>query len=96
MAQKGDAFFDGRGKFFKTPEEATQSDLSHLLGQIGEGDSLAPGIAFMMLDRRKEIEEIFAQHDAMIEGLDPAVRKAIEEGDNVEPLHAPEKAESAG
>ena len=41
-------------------------------------------------------EEIFAQHDAMIEGLDPAVRKAIEEGDNVEPLHAPEKAESAG
>lgn len=96
MAQKGTAYFDARGKFFKTPEEATQSDLSHLLGQIGEGDSLAPGIAFMMLDRREEIEAIFAQHDAMLAGEEVPVEKLIEAGDNVEPLHGHDKSEKAG
>jgi hypothetical protein len=45
MAHKGIGYFDSRGHFFKTPEDATLSDLSMLLGRIGEGDSLAPGIA---------------------------------------------------
>ena len=37
MAHKGIGFFDGRGHFFKTPDEATISDLSALLGRIGDG-----------------------------------------------------------
>ena len=63
MAHKGIGFFDSRGHMFKTPEEATLSDLALLLGRIGEGDSLAPGIANMLLERRDEIERIFAEHD---------------------------------
>ena len=69
MAQKGVGYFDSKGHFFKHPDEATISDLASLLGQIGEGDSLAPGIAHMLLEKRAQVEQIFAEHDAMIEGL---------------------------
>ncbi len=67
MAHQGIGFFNNRNQYFKTPEEATTSDLSALLGRIGDGDSLAPGIAAMLLERRSEIETIFAEHDEMVE-----------------------------
>lgn len=66
MARKGTGFFDGRGQYFKSPEEATVSDLAAVLGKIGEGESLAPGIAYMLLDRRSEIERLYTEHDAMM------------------------------
>lgn len=67
MANRGTGFFDRKGQFFKSPEEATRSDLATLLGQIGEKESLAPGIAQTLLERRAEIERLFAEHDAMME-----------------------------
>ena len=67
MARSGRGYFDRKGQFFKTPRDATASDLAALLGQIGEGESLAPGIAQLILDRRKEIEALFAEHDAMMD-----------------------------
>ena len=76
MANSGIGFFDRRGEYFRTPEEATISDLSSLLGRIGEGDSLAPGIAAMLLDRRDEIEQIFAEHDRMWESKKSADGKS--------------------
>lgn len=66
MAKKGTGYFDRKGHFFKTGREATESDLAALLGQIGDGESLAPGIAHMLLDRRQEIERLFAEHDEMV------------------------------
>ncbi|WFL77270.1 hypothetical protein P7228_14965 [Altererythrobacter arenosus] len=66
MARQGIGFFDSRGAFFKTPEEATVSDLAALLGKIGDGESLAPGIAHMLLDRRADVERLYAEHDTMI------------------------------
>jgi hypothetical protein len=65
MAHKGIGYFDSRGHFYKSPEEATQSDLAAMLGRIGEGDSLAPGIATRLLERRAELERIFAEHDLL-------------------------------
>ena len=65
MARQGIGFFDSRGQFFKTPENATLSDLSMLFGKLGEHDGLAPGLAHLMLDRREDIERIFAEHDIM-------------------------------
>ena len=59
MAHQGVGFFDGRGHFFKTPDEATISDLSALLGRIGEGESLAPGIAQTLLGRREDLERLW-------------------------------------
>lgn len=66
MAKKGTGYFDRKGHFFKTAREATESDISGLLGQIGDGESLAPGIAHMVLARRDEIEKLFADHDEMV------------------------------
>lgn len=66
MANRGTGYFDRKGNFYKTGREATESDLASLLGQIGDGESLAPGIAHMMLERREEIEKLFAEHDAMM------------------------------
>lgn len=84
MAKSGKGFFDGRGQYFRTPEEATCSDFAAMLGKIGDGDSLAPGIANILLERREEIERIYAEHDAMFQeslnGID------IPAADNVAPL----------
>lgn len=66
VAKKGMGFFDRKGTFFKSARAATESDLAALLGQIGEGESLAPGIAHMLLERRAEIERLFAEHDEML------------------------------
>ncbi len=66
MARKGTGYFDRKGHFFKTPREATASDIASLLGQIGEGESLAPGIAQMLIERRADIEKLFAEHDDMM------------------------------
>ncbi len=77
MAVRGVGYFDGKGVFHKHPEEATISDLAGILGRVGEGDSLAPGIAKILLEKRREIEHIFADHDAMIQGLEPALRKPV-------------------
>ncbi|QZD89332.1 hypothetical protein K3148_10965 [Qipengyuania aurantiaca] len=71
MAHRGTGFFDTRGHFYKTPDEATISDLASVLGKIGDGESLAPGIAQTMLDRRCEIERLFAEHDAMMADYQP-------------------------
>ncbi len=65
MAKVGQAFFDAQGGFHRTPDDATQADIARLLGKIGEGDSLAPGIARLIMDNRAHIERIFAEHDLM-------------------------------
>jgi len=68
MAKASQAFFDNKGTFHKTPEEATTSDIAALLGKIGDGESLAPGIANMLLEKRTDLEAIFADHDGMMKG----------------------------
>ena len=66
MAHTGTGYFDSKGQYFRTPSEATISDLAGLLGRVGDGESLAPGIAYIILEKRVEIERIFADHDAML------------------------------
>lgn len=87
MAKKGTGYFDRKGHFFKSPRDATVSDLAALLGQIGEGESLAPGIAHMLLDRRAEIERLFAEHDEMLAEHEAA--KDDDLGDKVTKLPRP-------
>ncbi|MEM7779921.1 MAG: hypothetical protein AAF697_05960 [Pseudomonadota bacterium] len=66
MANRGTGYFDRRGQFFKTAIAATESDLAAMLGQIGDGESLAPGIAHTLMEKRAEIEHLFAEHDVML------------------------------
>ena len=84
MARRGTGFFDRKGQFHKTPEEATRSDLAAMLGKIGDGESLAPGIAHTLLERREDIEELFSEHDAMCANCGDAENAA----DNVTRLKA--------
>ena len=67
MAVRGIGYFDSKGHYFKTPDEATLSDLAGLLGRMGDGDSLAPGIAKILFDKREEIEHVFRDHDMMLQ-----------------------------
>jgi hypothetical protein len=85
MAHTGTGYFDSKGQYFRSPTEATVSDLAALLGRVGEGESLAPGIAHMMLEKRAEIERIFADHDAML-AVEAAQRK---DDSKVLPLRPP-------
>ncbi len=82
MATCGTAFFDTKGHYYRTPEEATMSDLAGILGRVGEGESLAPGIAKTLFEKRAEIEKIFQDHDNMTTSSN-----SIDTG-NVLPLHA--------
>jgi hypothetical protein len=65
MALRGIGFFDTRGQYFRTPDEATISDLAAILGRIGEGEGLTQGIAKTLLEKRGDIERLFSDHDAM-------------------------------
>ncbi|MEM6907230.1 MAG: hypothetical protein AAF494_01010 [Pseudomonadota bacterium] len=66
MARTGTGYFDRRGNYHKSARDATLSDLAALLGQIGDGESLAPGIAQTIFERRSEIERLYAEHDVML------------------------------
>ena len=68
MAVRGVGYFDSKGHFYRTPDEATLSDLAALLGRMGDGDSLAPGIAKILFEKRREIEHLFHEHDLMVQG----------------------------
>ena len=85
MARVGKAFFDNKGGFHKTPEDATMSDLAALLGKIGEGESLSLGIAHVLLVKRAEIEILFEQYDRMKADTDNAILGS----DNVTPIPKP-------
>ena len=76
MATRGIGYFDRKGHYFKTPMDATLSDLASLLGKVGEGESLAPGIAKTLLDKRHEIEKIFHDHDHMLSAPAPEASEA--------------------
>jgi hypothetical protein len=66
MASLGNGYFDTKGAYYKTPEEATISDLANALGRIGDGDDHTYGLAKMLLEKRAELESIFADHDEMM------------------------------
>ena len=86
MARKGIGFFDSKGHFFKSPEDATVSDIAALLGKVGEGESLAPGIAHILLRRRDELEKLFAEHDQMMADYAAIIEKTVDTSANVEKL----------
>lgn len=93
MARKGIGFFDGKGHFFKAPEDATVSDIASLLGKVGEGESLAPGIAHILLRRRDELERLFAEHDSMMADYTALIDTSVATSANIAKL--PEKRDIA-
>ena len=80
MASQCIAFRDSRGGLHASLEEATLKDLASVLGRVGDEGGMTAGVAKLILDKRQDIERIFAEHDELA-GSIPA------EG-NVERLHA--------
>lgn len=82
MATECVAYRDGKGGLHSTPEKATLSDLSSVLGRVGEEGGMTAGVAKLILDKRAELERVFAEHDRMVE----AAAAAEHDGAEVVPL----------
>lgn len=68
MAKKDTAFFDNKGAYFKTPDEATISDIAYILGKIGDSDGPAYGLAKTIFENREKLELAFAEYDVIYNG----------------------------
>lgn len=66
MATECTAYRDGKGSLHPTPERATLADLASVLGRVGEEGGMTAGVAKLILEKREEIEQVFAEHDIML------------------------------
>ena len=66
MATECTAYRDGKGSLHPTPERATLADLADVLGRVGEEGGMTAGVAKLILEKRREIEQVFAEHDVML------------------------------
>ncbi len=66
MAKIAQAFADNQGKLHPTPELAALADLTTVLGRIGAEGGITEGLAKRLMERRAEIEQVFADLDNMI------------------------------
>lgn len=80
MASQCVAFRDSKGGLHASLEKATLEDLAGVLGRVGDEGGMTAGVAKLILDKRQEIERIFAEHDE-IAGSNPGQTR-------VERLHA--------
>lgn len=65
MAKIVTAYADNTGAIHASPLDAILVDLSAVLGRIGAEAGITPGLARLILEKRPEIEQIFADFDAM-------------------------------
>lgn len=68
MAKPATAFADNHGKLHATAEAAVLADLQAILGRIGAEGGLTAGLAQLVLEKRPEIETVFAELDEMTGG----------------------------
>ena len=61
MAKAVQSYTDNAGKRFDTAEDATISDIATLLGRLGSDPGMTDGIARKLLEKRSELEAIFAE-----------------------------------
>lgn len=60
-----EAFRDSSGHVFHSREDALGSELATAIGKIGNGDSLTPGIAKTLIDKRADIIALLMAIDDM-------------------------------
>lgn len=65
MATKCIAFRDMSGKHHADPTSATLADLAIALSDLGAASGMTTALARLVLNRRADIELIFAEHYAM-------------------------------
>lgn len=65
MAKIVPAYSDNQGNLYPTPDQAALADLSMVLGRIGAESGITSGLAKCIIEKRLEIEAVFADLDAM-------------------------------
>lgn len=66
MASECIAYQDSKGGLHASAEKATLEDLATVLGRVGDEGGMTPGVAKLILEKRAEIERVFAEHDGML------------------------------
>ncbi|WP_202131679.1 hypothetical protein [Aurantiacibacter rhizosphaerae] len=67
MAKSVQAFIDNRGHLHTSARSAVIGDIAAALGRVGEEGGLTEGVARLILERRKFIEQAFADLDSLDE-----------------------------
>lgn len=66
------AWTDSKGQLHPTKEAALYVEIERLLGHVGTGESLAPGIARLLVERRDRLMPLLDAFDAdLAGGTDP-------------------------
>lgn len=65
MAKPIQAYLDNQGHLHTSPKSAVIGDIAHALGRVGEEGGLTEGVARLILQKRDEIEQAFADFDAL-------------------------------
>lgn len=66
MAKVSTAYIDNSGALHSTPTDATLADLATVIGRVGAEAGLTMGLAKLVLEKRPEIQQVFADHDLMV------------------------------
>ncbi|MEE4454823.1 hypothetical protein [Novosphingobium resinovorum] len=66
MATQCIAYQDAKGRLHADPVKATLEDLANLLGRVGDEGGMTAGVAKLILDKRRDIERVFLEHDGLI------------------------------
>ena len=65
MARAIEAYQDARGNLHDSPTNAIVADIAAALGRVGEEGGLTNGVAKLILEKRSEIEQAFADYDVL-------------------------------
>jgi len=71
MARAIEAYQDERGNLHDSPTSAIVADIAAALGRVGEEGGLTNGVAKLILEKRSEIEQAFADYDSLEQGCAP-------------------------
>jgi hypothetical protein len=68
MAKAIEAYQDERGNLHDSPTSAIVADIAAALGRVGDEGGLTNGVAKLILEKRSEIEQAFADLDSLAPG----------------------------
>lgn len=60
------AYADNAGTMHSAPIDAAVADIATILGRIGADSGIAAGIARKIIDKRADLEAVFAELDQMV------------------------------
>lgn len=77
MAKPVQAYEDERGNLHTSAELAIVADIAAALGRVGDEGGLTSGVARLILEKRRELEQAFADLDRL-SGAQPTLAGLID------------------